>query len=227
MTGEQTGWGGSGNGVHTHCGHRTPWPTGAMAVVVVEPECVAVPCCSPLHLHNHLLLPREDPQPGRCIRGNSGHPAPGTACPAPWHRAWHPQGPSHPRYPLPALPRGCKPRQGDASTYLGTGGQQPLLQAMNNLWGQRVSGQGGLRPLQGTCRGSPGTRCCWLSLCRPREFMYAETWSSEPSGASKHRKITQPWAGKPPPHCGEAPAPPAPTQLPGARERDPHTTEMC
>lgn len=52
-----------------------------------------------------------------------------------------------------APPRGCKPRWGDASTYLGTGGQQPVLRATNSLWGQRISGQGGC----GQCRGPAGT----------------------------------------------------------------------
>lgn len=104
--------GGSGNGVHTHHGHCTPWPTGAMAIVVVEPERVAVPRCSPLHLHNHLLLPQGDLQPGHCIRGSSGHPAPDTTRPAPRHRAWHPQGHSHHRYPLPSSPRGMQTNAG-------------------------------------------------------------------------------------------------------------------
>lgn len=103
---------GSGNGVHTHHGHHTPWPTGAMAMVVVEPECVAVLYCSPLHLHNHLLLPWGDPQPGHCVRGSSSHPVPGTACPAPWHGAQHPQGHSHPWCPLPGSPQGMQTEAG-------------------------------------------------------------------------------------------------------------------
>lgn len=119
------------------------------------------------------------------------------------------------------------PWPGNTNTYLGTGGQQPVPRATSSLRGQGVSRQGGtVAAAAGHAGDSPGTRCHWLSLRGLCELIYAVTWSSEPSGASKHRKVTQPWAGKPPPRCGEAPAPPS-THLPGAQGTGPLLPQRC
>ena len=105
-------------------------------------------------------------------------------------------------------------------------GDSSLCRGPRAVCGDRGSvGRGDGAAAAGHAGGSPGTCCRWLSLWLLRELMYAMTWSSEPSGASKHRKVTQPWAGKPPPRCGKAPAPPTPTSL-GHGEQDYRATEM-
>lgn len=227
--------GGEWGRVCTHRGHRTPWVTGAVALVVVEPQGVAVPRCSPLHLHDHLLRPRGDLQPGHCARGGSGHTASSTTRPAPWHRAWHPGGHPHPQHPPHRAPQGTRAKVGGSWHRHGQGmpaltlalGDSSLCRGPRAVCGDRgsVGGETG-DTAAGHAGGSPGTRCRWLNLRRLCELVYAVTWSSEPSGASKHRKVTQPWAGKPPPRCGEALALLAPTS-PGHGEWDHCAMEMC
>lgn len=206
-----------------------------MALVAVEPQGVAVPRCSSLHLHDHLLQPRGDLQPGHCAGGGSRHTASSTTRPTPQHRAWHPGGHPHAQHPLPRAPQGTRAKVGGSQHCHGQRmpaltlalGDSSLCRGPRAVCRDRGSVGGETEDAAaGHAGGSPGTRCCWLSLWRLCELVYAVTWSSEPGGASKHRKVTQPWAGKPPPHCGKALALLAPTS-PGHGEQDHRATEMC
>lgn len=213
MTGEQTGWGVRERGAYSLWSPHAPahWSCGC--------GCGRAGVCSCA-----LLQPPAPPQPPPSAQGT---PAAWALCQRQLRSlsSWHcppsttAQGTASPGS-LSPLVSTARLSPGDANR----GGVMPaptlalgdssLCCRPRTICGDSESvGRGAGTTAGGTCRGSPGTRCCWLSLCRPREFTYAETRSSEPSGASKHRKITQPWAGKPPPRCGEAPAPPAPTSL--------------
>lgn len=177
-----------------------------MALVVIEPEGVAVPWHHPLHLDDDLLRSRGDLQSGRCSTGHSTT-AQGTA----------PQASPSPSPPTSTTqPSTGNMHQGVGVTiaYLGTGGQRSVPQAMSSLWDRVSAGTGGMvLPHWGAWGGSPGTLCRWLSLRWPCVVVYAVTRSSEPSGASKHRNVTQPWAGKPPPRCGNAGTGPPATEM--------------
>lgn len=118
---------GDKEGVCTHCGHCVPRPAGIVALVVVEPEGVAVPLHGPLHLHDHLLRPQGDLQPGHCAGGSSGHLAPGTTRPGEWHRALRPGGHPLPQHPPPRAPQGRAPRQGGSQHCQGRGMPAPTL----------------------------------------------------------------------------------------------------
>lgn len=150
---------GSGEGVYTHRSHRAPRPNGAMALVVVEPQCVAVPCRGPLHLHHHLLRPRGHLHPGHCTGGGSGHLAPSTACPAqgmaPQHRAWHSGGHPLPQHPPPTAPQWTRCHgQGTPTPTLALG-DSSLCRGPRAVCGDRGSaGRGGQWPPR---QGTPGT----------------------------------------------------------------------
>lgn len=139
--------------VHTHHGHCVLQPAGAVALVVVEPEGVAVPCCEPLHFHDHLLWPRGDLEPGHCTRGGSGHPAPGTPCLPPQHRARHPRGHPLPQHPQPSTPQQTPPPTlalGDSSLRHGPRTVCRDRESAGRGDGDTAAGQAG---------GSPGTTC--------------------------------------------------------------------